>query len=111
MSDELMLRIGPTPGDEAYLNLGRAIAGQCPRGFDEARLEADLAGAAPEMSLACTPEGGSETPVALDPTARTRIREMLEQIRDKTPSEDQRLWHKCTVILRKGGRFQMDVQY
>ena len=60
MSEELVLSIGPTPGDQVYLNLGRAIAGQCPSGFEEARLDAEM-GEAPAMRLACTPEGGPET--------------------------------------------------
>ncbi len=110
MSEELVLSIGPTPGDEVYLNLGRAIAGLCPSGFEEARLDAEM-GEAPAMRLACTPEGGPETPLAVDPLAQAHIQELLEEIRAKTVRENEGPWHKCSVTLRKGGRFAMDVYY
>ena len=111
MSEELVLSIGPTPGDDVYLNLGRAIAGQCPSGFEEARLDAEMGEAAAAMRLACTPEGGGETSLALDPLAQGHIQELLEEIRAKTIRENEGPWRKCTVTLRKGGRFAMDVYY
>ena len=43
---------------------------------------------------------------AIDPTARGRIQALLEHIRDK----DERGWRSCTVTLRKGGGFAMDVR-
>ena len=110
MSDETVVTLGPTPGDDVYLDLGRAIAGQCPSGFDEARLEADMECGVP-MRLACTPQDGAEAPVELDAAARGRIVELLARIRDTTLREDEGPWRGCTVILRKGGRFQMDVHY
>jgi hypothetical protein len=111
MSEELVMTLGPTPGDETYLSLGRAIAGQCPSGFEEAKLEADLGEGAAEMRLVCTPEGGEETLLAIEPMAQAGIQELLERVRAKTFGEDQRRWHRCAVTLRKGGRFQMDVYY
>ena len=110
MSDQMVLTLGPSPGDDVYLSLGRTIAGLCPPGFDEAKLDAELEGEA-GMRLACTPADGSEMAVAIDSAAEARIGELLGLIRDKTARDDGSRWHKCTVILRKGGQFQMDVQY
>ena len=111
MSDMIMLNLGPSAGDDVYLALGRAIAGQCPAGFAEARLDAEPDAADAALQLACTPEGGREIAVAIDPAAQVRIRELLAEVRDKGVGEDGRRWRKCTIVLRKGGRFQMDVAY
>lgn len=106
MSDEIVMTLGRTPDDDPYLELGRAIAGQCPAGFEEARLEAELGEDGATLRLACTPEGGSETRPAVDPIAHDRIQALLERIRD----QDERGWRACTVTLRKGGGFSMDLR-
>lgn len=112
MSEELVLTLGPTPDDDSYLTLGRAIASQCPAGFEEAKLDAELDSAVTTMRLVCTPEGGGETEPRIDPMAQADIQGLLERIRESTLREDdQRRWKRCTVTLRKGGRFQMDVYY
>jgi hypothetical protein len=113
MSEERVMTLGPTPGDDVYLSLGRAIASQCPAGFEEAKLKAEVGGAVASMSLACTPEGGSETPVAIDSMAQADIQALLERVREATVREEDqgRQWNRCEVTLRKGGRFQMDVYY
>ena len=102
---EILVTLGGTPEDNPYLRLGRAIAGPCPGGFEEARLEAVLGGEA-RMSLDCTPEGGGETKVDLDPAARERIDSLLEEVRARDGGD----WSECTVTLRKGGHFSMDVR-
>ena len=112
MSEELVMTLGPTPGDDVYLMLGRAIASQCPAGFEEAKLEADLGSAVASLRLACTPEGGAEAEQAIDPMAQADIQSLLERIREGSIGEEEkRRWNRCTVTLRKGGRFQMDVYY
>lgn len=111
MSNETVMTLVPTPGDDVYLSLGRAIAGLCPSGFEQATLEAELGEGAATMKLACTPQDGSEAPVPIDPMSQGRIHELLELIREKGAEGDQRRWRKCEVTLRKGGRFQMDVHY
>ena len=113
MSEELVMTLGPTPGDDVYLSLGRAIASQCPSGFEEAKLEADLGAAAATMQLSCTPQDGVESQRAIDPMAQADIQGLLERIRTATAREEEggRLWNRCAVTLRKGGRFQMDVYY
>jgi hypothetical protein len=113
MSEERVMTLGPTPGDDVYLSLGRAIASQCPAGFEEAKLDAEMDGAVASMRLACTPESGSEGPRTIDPMAQADIQALLERIREATVREqdDGRRWNRCAVVLRKGGRFQMDVYY
>ena len=111
MSDETMVTLGSTPGNDLYLSLGRAIAGLCPSGFEEAVLGAELGEGAAIMTLACTPQDGSEAPVPIDPISQSRIHELLELIRDKGAEGDPRRWRTCEVTLRKGGRFAMDVHY
>ena len=113
MSEERVMTIGPTPGDDVYLSLGRAIASQCPAGFEEAKLSATLDGAVASMSLVCTPGGGNEEARTIDPLAQADIQALLERIREATVREedDGRRWKRCEVMLRKGGRFQMDVYY
>jgi len=106
MSDEIVLTLGRTPDDDPYLELGRAIAGQCPAGFEEARLDAELGERGATLRLACALAGGSEEGVAVDPAAQGRIQALLERIRD----EDERGWRACTVTLRKGGGFSMDLR-
>jgi len=113
MSEERVMTLGPTPGDDVYLSLGRAIAGQCPSGFEEAKLKAEIGGAVASMSLACTAQGESEAPRTIDPMAQADIQSLLERIREATVREEDhgRRWNRCEVTLRKGGRFQMDVYY
>ena len=104
---DIQLTLGGTGEDNPYLRLGRAIAGQCPTGFEEARLEATLREGGPaELRLACTPEGGGETRPDLDAEAREGIEALLEAVRER----DGGGWRECTVTLRKGGHFAMDVR-
>lgn len=111
MNDETVLSLTPTPGDDAFLALGRAIAAQCPSGFEEAKLAAELGGGVAGMELSCTPASGVEVGVQIDPLAQTHIQALLEPIREKMAGEGEPLWRKCVVTLRKGGHFQMDVEY
>lgn len=91
-----------------YLQLGRAIAGQCPPGFKEARLEAT-----PDedrIDLACTPADGSETVPALDADARAAIKAALGEVRAAMAEADGKSWRSCTVTLVAGGGFAIDVR-
>ena len=104
---KMQLTLGGTGEDSPYLRLGRAIAGQCPNGFEEARLDAALREDGPtELRLACTPEGGGETRPDIDAEARERIATLLEEVRER----DGGGWSECTVTLRKGGHFAMDIR-
>lgn len=92
-----------------YLQLGRAIAGQCPPGFQQARLEA-----APdegEATVTCTLADGTETVPALSEDAQDAIWAALQQIRDEMEKDEGKRWRRCTVTLVAGGGFGMDVDY
>jgi hypothetical protein len=91
-----------------YLQLGRAIAGQCPPGFREARLEAT-----PDedrIDLACTRADGSETAPALDADGRAAIAAALSEVRAAMAEADGKSWRSCTVTLAAGGGFAIDVR-
>ena len=90
-----------------YLQLGRAIAAQCPPGFKEARLEA-----APDegkLVIACTLEDGGEVKPALGEPARHAILAALGEVREAMAAQDGKPWRSCTVTLVAGGGFAMDV--
>ena len=105
---DMTVTLGELPGDNPYLQLGRTIAGQCPGGFEEAKLDAELGEGSAAMRLVCTPGGGSGTPRDIDPVASDQIRTLLETIRDGG-TEGERSWRRCTVTLRKGGGFSLDI--
>lgn len=91
-----------------YLQLGRAIAGQCPPGFREARLEAT-----PDedrLEIACTLADGSEAAPALDADARAAIAAALAEVRAAMAEADGKSWRSCTVTLVAGGGFAIDVR-
>ncbi|HEV7661309.1 MAG TPA: hypothetical protein VGO55_15830 [Allosphingosinicella sp.] len=91
-----------------YLQLGRAIAGQCPPGFKEARLEAT-----PDedrLDLTCTLADGSEAAPALDADARAAIAAALVEVRAAMAEADGKSWRSCTVTLVAGGGFAIDVR-
>ena len=111
MDDRTLLTLRPSAGNDEYLTLGRAIAAQCPAGFAEARLEADFDEQGAALSLHCSPDGGVDIAIDPDPVAKVRLVQLLEQIRAKMRAEDEAPWRKCAVVLRKGGQFQMDVEY
>ena len=109
--DRILLTLSPSAADEDYLTLGRTIAAQCAPGFAEARLEAEFDEEGANLRLACTPEGGEEAMVDLDPVARVRLVQLLQPVRAKMPGEGDALWRKGIVTLRRGGHFRMDVEY
>lgn len=92
-----------------YLQLGRAIAGQCPPGFRQARLEASPDEGA--WRLTCTPREGADVEPAIGEEARGALAAPLAEIRDGMEAEDGKRWRSCTVTLIAGGGFQMDVGY
>ena len=93
--------------NDLYLALGRAIAAQCPKGFIEARLEA-----VPDQGsyrIVCKPGEGGEVTLGLNEGGSAEIRPPLAEIRARMAAEDGREWRSCTVTLRKGGHFSIDV--
>lgn len=91
--------------DESYLDLGRMIAGHCPRGFREARLTARLGEGETELAIECTLDDGSAAAPPLHKFARDDLAARLVSLRE----EEGREWKSCTVTLSRGGGFAMDV--
>lgn len=91
-----------------YLQLGRAIASQCPPGFQRARLEAEPDRG--EASIACTLADGSEAAPSLPEGAQDAIWAALRAIRDEMEKEQGERWRRCAVTLIAGGGFEMEVE-
>ncbi|HVQ07980.1 MAG TPA: hypothetical protein VMS43_06055 [Allosphingosinicella sp.] len=90
-----------------YLQLGRAIAGTCPPGFREARL--DAAPGEDRFDVACTLADGSQVTPALAVDARRGIAAALDEVRQAMAGPDGKSWRSCTVTLVAGGGFSMEV--
>ena len=91
--------------DESYLDLGRMIAGHCPRGFREAKLTARLGEGEAELAIECVLDDGSAAAPPLHKFARDELAARLTSLRE----EEGREWQSCTVTLVRGGGFSMDV--
>ena len=93
---------------ETYLRLGRAIAGRCPPGFESAQLAAEIADGRIALNISCSPDAGRT--VEIDPTAAAEeIIDCLRLVRDDMAADGSAPWRTCTVTLRKGGHFSIDV--
>ena len=110
MTSKTELRLGGTPDDEAYLNLGRAIARQCTPGFQQAVLDADLS-EEEALRLKCRIANGSEFELQLSDEARQQIRQAIGVIRERMAEQDGARFKRATTTLVAGGGFSMDVEY
>jgi len=97
--------------EDDYLALGRLIAGNCPAGFSEAILEAELEGNRADLQMGCAMPDGTEVEPDVGQQAVRDLHVLLHGIREKMAEEDGRRWRTCTVTLRKGGHFDLDVTY
>ncbi|MDQ8755654.1 hypothetical protein RCO27_05380 [Sphingosinicella sp. LHD-64] len=95
--------------NDKYLRLGRAIAGQCPVGFEQAKLSGRIEEGKAEVNIAAVMADGTEFEPGLDDAARAEIEAALHDVRDAQAAEDGKTWRTCTVTLIKGGGFTMDV--
>jgi len=97
--------------DIACLALGRLIAGQCPPGFDKAVLAVDLHEGRSLLRIVATQADGWEVQVPLSEEPVQNMLETLRAVQKEMAGEDPRAWKGCTVTLRKGGHFDLDVTY
>ena len=95
----------------AYLGLGRLIAGQCPPGFRQAVLGAEVQEERTPLWLSSTQADDTEVRMPPSEEAARDILESLRGIRKAMAEKDGRLWRSCTVTLKQGGGFAMDVDY
>jgi hypothetical protein len=95
----------------AYLALGRLIAGQCPRGFQTAALRMEIEDGRTKLWIEARLPDGTELHLQPDEAAARDMLESLRGIRQAMEEEDGRAWRRCTVTLRAGGHFAIDVDY
>jgi hypothetical protein len=97
--------------DDLYLKLGRAMATRCKPGFHQAALLAAMDEEGAALQLTYSMDDGSEWEPELDEDDRAELRTALTEVRHVQGREDGRIWKTCTVLLTRGGGFEMDVGY
>jgi hypothetical protein len=97
--------------NDLYLRLGRAIATKCKPGFHKAALLADMAQEGDGLKLTYALDDGSEWEPELGEEDRTELRAALTEVREGQSGEDGKAWKTCTIVLTRGGGFEMDVGY
>jgi hypothetical protein len=95
----------------AYLALGRLIAAECPVGFASATLRMENDENGTRLWIGAAQPDGTKVQLQPGPGAAQDILESLRGIRNAGAGEDGALWHSCTVTLRAGGHFAMEVEY
>ncbi len=97
--------------NELYLRLGRAIATRCKPGFRQAALLADMEKEGGDLKLTYSLDDESEWAPELEEGDRAELRTILTEIRHAQGQADGKVWKTCTVVLTRGGGFEMDVGY
>jgi hypothetical protein len=97
--------------NELYLRLGRAIATRCKPGFKQAALLADMEKEGGDLKLTYSLDDDGEWAPELEEGDRTELRTILTEIRHAQGQTDGKVWKTCTVVLTRGGGFEMDVGY
>ena len=97
--------------NEHYLRLGRTMAGICKPGFHQAALLASMDEEGAALQLTYSNDDGSEWEPELTEEDRQELRMALTAIRHAQSEEDGKVWKTCTVVLTRGGGFEMDVGY
>ena len=97
--------------NDLYLKLGRAMATKCKPGFHQAALLADMGEDGGPLKLTYSLDDGSEWEPELDLADRVELRATLAEVRALQEQEDGKVWKTCTVVLTRGGGFEMDVGY
>ena len=97
--------------NDLYLKLGRAIATRCKPGFHRATLLADMVQEGGGLKLTYALDDGSDWEPELDEDDRAELRVALIEVRQVQGQVDGKVWKTCTVVLTRGGGFEMDVGY
>ena len=97
--------------NDLYLKLGRAMAGICKPGFHQAALLASMDDEGGALQLTYTLDDGSEWEPELTEDDRHQLRGVLTEVRHVQGQQDGKVWKTCTVVLTRGGGFEMDVGY
>ena len=97
--------------NDLYLKLGRAMAGICKPGFHQAALLASMDDEGGALQLTYTLDDGSEWEPELTEDDRHQLRGVLTEVRHVQGQQDGKIWKTCTIVLTRGGGFEMDVGY
>lgn len=97
--------------DDLYMRLGRVIAMKCRPGFHQAALLADMEAPGGGLKLTYTLDDGSEWAPEMDEDDFADLRDALRPVRHAQGEADGKVWRTCTVVLTRGGGFEMDVGY
>lgn len=97
--------------DDLNLRLGRTMAGICKPGFYQAALLAAMDEEGASLQLTYSLDDGSEWEPELTEDDRHNLRMALTAVRHAQGQEDGKVWKTCTVVLTRGGGFEMDVGY
>jgi hypothetical protein len=97
--------------NDLYMRLGRTVAGICKPGFHQAALLASMDDEGAALQLTYTNDDGSEWEPELTEEDRQELRLALTAVRHAQTEADGKAWKTCTVVLTRGGGFQMDVGY
>ena len=97
--------------NDLYLKLGRAMATKCKPGFQQAALLADAPEGDSSLKLTYSLDDGSEWEPELSVEDRAELRGALTEVRQVQEQVDGKAWKTCTVVLTRGGGFEMDVGY
>ncbi len=97
--------------NDLYLKLGRAMATKCEPGFYQAALLADMEKEGADLKLTYSKDDGGEWEPELSDDDRDELRGVLTEVRHVQGKEDGKVWKTCTVVLTRGGGFEMDVGY
>ena len=97
--------------NDLYLRLGRAIATRCKPGFKQAALLADMTQEGGGLKLTYSLDDGSEWEPELEEQDRVELRAALTEVRHVQGRDEGKVWKTCTVVLTRGGGFEMDVGY
>jgi hypothetical protein len=93
-----------------YLALGRLIAGECPPGFATARLRMEPHEDQTRLWLTSTQPDGTEVQMHPSDGGARDILESLRGIRAAMAQGDAPPWRSCTVTLKAGGHFAIEVE-
>jgi hypothetical protein len=97
--------------NDLYLKLGRAMATKCKPGFHKSALLADMEKEDGDLKLTYSQDDGSEWEPELSEQDRAELRTALTEVRQVQGQVDGKIWKTCTVVLTRGGGFEMDVGY
>ena len=97
--------------NDLYLKLGRAMAMKCQPGFHKAALLADMEKEGADLKLTYSQDDGEEREPELSEDDRAELRGVLTEVRHVQGQADGKVWKTCTVVLTRGGGFEMDVGY